>query len=493
LVHEAVFGTTFLKPSLGASETDEQAVTAQDNQEARWRDFASAIILCLPSLVGSSKFENEFTRYCAYLVSGVDEDGREKLRSRVAWLAGEYLRCHGEPAEASEWEEWRSETIPDFQSHAASKHAAGIATSSSTQAIYSRSPNVDATSPILDGGMVSPNLGTFSPRPGADDKMALLMEALSGPVIPGSPSGKVPVQRHPSSLENSPRIWAALEREGLSREVLLVLDPHLIARTLGLFHRKALQDTPENLTANYLIASEASSKASSASPDIGDGPSAAALFGSEKSPHWLTKILLMQILGVDTSTGSLTSPQISFSGRVSEDRAGQTTSRTHSRSEVISVWARIGELCRLAGDECSWRAIAAALCSRPVARLDKAWKRVHPDALTILDSWVYHGTDGECANVQHPRMTPWGSDIKDRIRETLERARGDSDQGWLVNPLSRVREMFEGTRTLFSLCPRRFDLEGSAIGEDDLRMMAFWGELCAGNVRSGTLGSKFLQ
>ncbi|KAG6844129.1 hypothetical protein C0991_004283, partial [Blastosporella zonata] len=26
--------------------------------------------------------------------------------------------------------------------------------------------------------------------------------------------------------------------------------------------------------------------------------------------------------------------------------------RTHSRTEVISVWARVGELCRLAGDEC---------------------------------------------------------------------------------------------------------------------------------------------
>jgi hypothetical protein len=201
----------------------------------------------------------------------------------------------------------------------------------------------------------------------------------------------------------------------------------------------------------------------------------------------------MQILGVDTSTGSLTSPQISSSGRVSEDRAVQTTSRTHSRSEVISVWARIGELCRLAGDECSWRAIAAALCSRPVARLDKAWKRVHADALAIVDSWVYPAADGECVNVQHPRITPWGGDVKDRIKETLEKARGDSGEEWLVNPLTRVREMFEGTRTTFSLCPRRSDLDESAVGEDVVRMMAFWGELCAGNVRSGTLGSKFLQ
>ena len=76
----------------------------------------------------------------------------------------------------------------------------------------------------------------------------------------------------------------------------------------------------------------------------------------------------------------------------SEDRrgggAGQT-SRTHSRSELISVWARVGELCRLAGDETSWRAIFAALCSRPIACLDKAWKRVNPQALAVIESWAH--------------------------------------------------------------------------------------------------------
>lgn len=490
LVHETVFATTFLKSSAGTSRTEQGGVSP--DQMARWRDFASAIVLCLPSLVGSIKFENEFTRCCAYLVSGVDEDRKEDQRSRVAWLAGEYLRCHGKPAEASEWEEWRSETIPDFQFHIASKQVAGIATSSSTQAIYTRSPEPGGISPNLDGGVLSPNLGTFSPRPEADDKMALLMEALSGPAVPGSPSGKAPVLWQPTSLASNHRIWAALEREGLSRDVLLVLDPHLIAHSLGLFHRQALKEIPENLTAEYIIGPDVS-KVSNPLSEMDDGPSSTALFGSDKSPHWLTKILLMQILGVDTSTGNLSSLQNSSSGRVSEDRVVQTTSRTHSRSEVISVWARIGELCRLAGDECSWRAIAAALCSRPVARLDKAWKRVHADALAIVDFWVYPAADGECASVRHPKITPWGGDVKDGIKEALEKARGESGEEWLVSPLTRVREIFEGTRTTFSLCPRRSDLDESAIEEDIARLMAFWGELCAGNVRNGTLGSKFLQ
>jgi hypothetical protein len=492
LVHEAVFATTISKAAV--DEATGEAKIEQDKRTAQWRDFASAILLCLPILAGPARFQNELTRCCAYLVSGAGEDTKEDVQSRVTWLAGEYLRCHGAPAEVSEWEEWRAESIPDFPPHVGNKPApGGVSTSSSMQALYARSPNPAADSPTF-----SPNLGTFSPRPEADDKMASLMEALSGPV-PSSPSGKGSSSepQHAGS-PNHRRIWTALDREGLSREVLLVLDPCLIARSLGLFHRTALQEIPENLTAEYIIGSEAtnSDKSLNSAAETNHGFSAsspAALFGSDKYPHWLTKILLMQILGVDTSTGSLASRQMLSPGRSSEDRSTQMTSRTHSRSEVISAWARIGELCRLSGDECSWRAIAAALCSRPVARLDKAWKRVNSDALSIVESWVYPGTDAECVNAQEPRITPWGGGVKDKIKETLERSRDCNGEGWLVDPLIRVREMFEGTRTAFSLCPRRLGLEDSATGEDVIRMMAFWGELYAGNVRSGTLGSKFLQ
>ncbi|KAG6850889.1 hypothetical protein C0991_009945, partial [Blastosporella zonata] len=116
---------------------------------------------------------------------------------------------------------------------------------------------------------------------------------------------------------------------------------------------------------------------------------ATELFGTDDNPHWLTKLLLLQILGADTSTGiahqgqSQTPPQeqqqqqqaLTSPGRKSEDvfrtlvntpnanpqpSLPPSISRTQSRTEVISVWARVGELCRLAGDECSFRAIAAA-------------------------------------------------------------------------------------------------------------------------------------
>ena len=481
LVHETVFATTLLEaPAEGVASSSGEV----EAQKARWKDFASAVLLCLPSLVGAVKFQSEFTRCCGHLISSAQPEYLEDSRARVMWLAEEYTRFHGSSPEPEEWERWRAETIPDFSANSSRSNGPSVALSSSTQAIYNRTPK-------QDGQWESPMLGTFSPRPVTNDRMASLMVALAGPDIqaPVSPSRRtssLPAARQRSGSVNA-RLWTALEREGLSREVLLSLDPYLIAQSLGLFHRTALQNIPENLTAEYLLGPEAPSPPDSAAPGF---PS--ALFGSDKSPHWLTKVLLMQILGVDTSTGSLTSPQMLSAGRTSEDRTTQTTSRTHSRSEVISVWARIGELCRISGDECSWRAIAAALCSRPVARLDKAWKRVYADAMSIVDSWVFPGADGEYASIRSPKLTPWGGDAKDRVKEILERSRSGHGDGWLIEPLKTVRELFEETRTSFSLCSRRIPQDKSQ--DDDInRMVGFWGELYAGNVRTGTLGSKFVQ
>ena len=477
LVHETVFATTLLEaPAEGVASSSGEV----EAQKVRWKDFASAVLLCLPSLVGAVKFQSEFTRCCGHLISSAQQECREDNRMRVMWLAEEYIHFHGSPSGPEEWERWRAETIPDFSANPSRNDGLGVVPYPSTQAIFNRTPKKGAQ-------WGSPTLGTFPP----DDKMASLMDALAGPDIPVpvSPSRRtssLPAARRRSGSVNA-RLWTALEREGLSREVLLSLDPYLIAQSLGLFHRIALQNIPDSLTAEYLLGPEAPSPPDSAAPGF---PS--ALFGSDKSPHWLTKILLMQILGVDTSTGSLTSPQMLSPGRTSDDRTNQTTSRTHSRSEVISVWVRIGELCRIAGDECSWRAIVAALCSRPVARLDKAWKRVCPDAMNIVHSWVYPGADGECANIRNPKLTPWGGDVKDRVKEILERSRSGPGDGWLIEPLKTVRELFEGTRTSFLLCSRQMLCDKSQ--DDDInRMVGFWGELCAGNVRTGTLGSKFVQ
>ncbi|KAG5636991.1 hypothetical protein H0H81_006167 [Sphagnurus paluster] len=494
LVHEAVFATTFLARSdFTISLGDETGDLPERERLEEWKDFASAVLLCLPSIVGQGKFEGEFLRCCAYLVSGANDEDKETERGRAGWLAGQYLKFHAIPADADAWEEWRKETIPEISAGLIPASPGPVMPmSASTQAMLHRSPL------ITD----SPNTGTFSPRPDDPPQTVSLLSALDAQDIPPlSKNVSLDMRNfeHQSSLRTSgtsnPRMpWTALEHEGLSRDVLLLLDPHLIARSLILFHRSVLDQTPENITASFVLGPE--NLITSESPD---SLSSWSLFGTDDQPHWLTKLLLLQILGADTSTGtahqSPSHEQGTSPGRKSEDtRNNAPQSRTHSRSEVISVWARVGELCRLSGDECSWRAIAAALCARPVARLDKVWKRVDRLALSAVESWVYPttGNNDLPVGVKEPKVTPWGGDIRARVQEALARATSEGgEQGIKVQSFREARLLFEDFRTAFSLCPRRVPISQSEVSDDARRMVGFWKGMASSRGGTGSLASKF--
>lgn len=466
LLHEAVFATTFLQP---ATEDGRQSVSTGEPRQPQWMEFSSAILLCLPILVGREKFENEFTRLCDNLVGGADMNRRDFERSCISWMAREYLRYHGTPADEPGWNDWQKETIPKFSWNEGS--TSGMSKSTSTQAVFTPSPNPTVPSPSLAGSTFSPNLGTFSPRPVDDAKMASLMEAL-GPVgLQGTASPVKPLS------PRQQRVWALLAKDGFTREVLSLLDPSDIAHSLGVFHQRILQKLPVDLRADHILKTDGSS---GASPDLGargSSPSAALLlFGSEDRPHWLTRLLLMQILGADSSNSS------------GEERSA--SSRTHSRSEVISMWARIGEFCRVEGDECSWMAISAALFSRPVARLSKAWRRVDRQSNMAVESWIYPGGDGQVALVGEPIMTPWGGDVKDRAKHLLERARDErTDDVWAAKYLMQTRDLFEGFRTKVSLCPRNAATE--ELPPDVEKLLTFWQDFVEEKGNQNFLASKF--
>ncbi|KAF8951373.1 hypothetical protein BDZ97DRAFT_1932432 [Flammula alnicola] len=475
LTHEAVFATTFLTPAT-AADAEEISQEERTNQKASWYDYASSVLFSIPSIVGRQAFETEFLRCCSYLVSGAEDDIKEDEKSRVAWLANEYLRYHGQSVDVSAWEEWKHDTIPDAS---LSAEAPGISSclyaSTSTQAVFHPSPAV---------GSASPDVNTFSPRPEDADKTILLMDALLPPQQ--ADFRNFEKQQSPRSGLAPPggrSPWAALKEEGLTRDILLHLDPYLVARSLTLFHRSVLDQCPEHLTAQFITGPDNQSKEDeedTSSLLSSSGP----LFGSEDHPHWLTKLLLLQILGADTSSGhnyaSPTPTQLSSPGRRSEDRSGGQTSRTHSRSELISVWARVGELCRAAGDECSWRAISAALCSRPVARLDKVWKRVDPQALTAIEAWSHYTNAVPTASVAQPQVTPWGGDVRVRANEELTKARTDSGDPMVhMDSVVKAKSLFEEFRKSFLLCPRKTYVSENEITEDVRRMVAFWREMAA--------------
>lgn len=455
LVHEAVFGTTF---GLGVKKE----MAAEEFHMEEWRNFASSIVLCLPSIAGRLKFEAELLRCCSYLVSGTEDDLREAERERVGWLAGEYLRYHGSPADLEAWDEWRVETIPHALGGVVKDSSAGtmMPMSSSMQAIH--------PSPLLEG---SPDMGVFSPRPGATNHTPSVSVSLVGtlkePGVLSSP--------RKGDLTGRNVAWTVvLEQEGLSRDVLRVLDPHLVAHSLMVFHRSMMDRMPDDLTAGFVIVTDEPRSTE-------DSPAAAAAFtsllGTDDQPHWLTKLVLLQVLGAETSGGK---PQ--------DNRM--------SRSDVISIWIRVGELCRLAGDECSWRAIFSALCSRPVARLDKAWRCVGRLPLAAVESWVYPTSSNDAAlGVKEPKVVPWGGDIRLRAKEELGKVVEENGDGIVVKPLEDVTRMFEGFRTAFGLCPRRVPVseEGAEMfsAEEVQKLLGYWTEMAREGGGVGSAAAKF--
>ena len=481
LVHEAVFATTFLVSDAGDSE--KQDADKSDNRK-RWHEFASSVLFSIPSIVDRQAFELEFTRCCSYLVSGAEDGTRDVQRSSVTWLANEYLTYHGQPVDVPAWDQWKQETIPGASLTAEmAAFSLSLPVTSSTQAIHHPSPLVNGA---------SPNINTFSPRP--EDNPQTLLDALFPAPIHEQQS---PTSR-PILTSSSIRFpWATLNEDGLSKDLLFLLDPYLIAHSLTLYHRSVLDQCPENLTTEFITGQEElNPNEENEYSIIPSSSSSNPLFGSEDKPHWLTKLLLLQILVTETSTGhNPSSPianQVSSPVRRSEDRNGGQTSRTHSRSEVISIWAKVGELCRIAGDECSWRAIFAALCSRPVSRLDKAWKRVDPQALSAIESWVHATSDKENISVGQPQVTPWGGDVKVHIVEELGKARGDSGD-LMINAacIVKARSLFDQFRTSFLLCPRKSHVMENEISEDARRLAAFWRDLAVGGGGTSGMAVKF--
>ncbi|KAF9062129.1 hypothetical protein BDP27DRAFT_1337062 [Rhodocollybia butyracea] len=430
LTHEAVFGTTF------------------DEALEQWKEFAASVLLSLPHLVEQATFEAELMRCCKYLVTGAEAEEEEEEKQRVVWLVQEYLQYHDRELDFPDWPEWKSEIAPER-----STPATYLPRSDSTRAIFNPTP------------VASPNIGMFSPRPG-DIRPLSLSDALNGgqpntkPTLAFLDINSAPPTPASGYFPNTVPWASALDREGLSRDVLLLIDPETIARSLTAFHVAALQQLPESLTADFILKPEGSEpSASTSSPN--------SLFSASTAPSSAPKT---------THTGSL-----NCCYRRSDDRT-YATSRTHSRSEVISAWIKIGEQCRLSGDECSWRAILLALCSAPVARLEKAWKRVDSGGIATVESWVQpdNSNNKGQGGIKEPR---------EELSKALVPAPSGIGDVVVVGALTRVRVLFEEFRTCVSLCPR-----GTMLEDDDAvkKLAVYWNDILAdGGSRGGSLAMKF--
>ncbi|KAG8220481.1 hypothetical protein J3R82DRAFT_3176 [Butyriboletus roseoflavus] len=450
-----------------AVEITESAERFTDGRSPEWKDFSSAIILCLPPFVDRSKFENEFTRLCSNLVNGAEENTKEVERARVVWMAQEYVRYYGNPSDEPGWQEFASSTIPNSSINPLSING-GVPKSVSTQAIYTPSSK--------------PELGNPADRwyefdfSESRDILAKTSRWKDN-FFNGSARNtgrSVHFYRKATRSSTAAPTASVHRRDGTTAKNLDDARTRWLL-SLQTFHRRAFQDLPDNLTAEHVLGADTSQGASDDEIHA-ELPHSAKFFGSDDHPHWLTRTLLIQILGSDSCSAN----------NSHFDRAA----RTHSRSEVISIWARVAELCRIAGDECSWKAISAALCSRPVARLTKAWRRADRQSVIAVESWIYPESDGHVATAREPMMTAWGGDTKEQVRYELERARNEMDEYWAAEPLLKAKNIFEGLRTHFALCSRS-PVETASLSPDVGKLVSLWEDLSRGEGVQNAFALKF--
>lgn len=434
LVHEAVFGTTFASRSVESQE------------ESEWKNFTSAVLLTLPYLVEREKFEFEFQRCSSYLISGADEGDQDSERERVQWLAARYLAYHGSPADEESWKTFCKDVIPSFNA-----------------------TNVSIPTPVMPPppqiSIESPNMGTFSPRPPQTDNKPGLISAAHLHTPSSRPDPMSPARSMKSPGASRTRVWAALEQEGFTREVFLKLEVDSVARSLLAYHKSCL-DVPSELIVDALL------------NDSSDTP-LVQLFGTDESPHWLTRTIIVQILGPGHVPGrrdGISSSSGSAQGHRGDERTSSSSSRTHIRSEVIGRWARVGELCRHAGDETSWRAVMAALCSKPIARLEKAWKRVESGALAAVRTWVYASPHGERASVPDPKRTPWCGDCRQRALALLAKLREAKGSVWPLDQIEEIRTLHITFQSALSACAREQHRRDVSEDEDVSRLVQLWRE-----------------
>jgi len=188
--------------------------------------------------------------------------------------------------------------------------------------------------------------------------------------------------------------YADLRNKGvMSRERTITVDTNILAQSLELVFLKLASDASRAVPAQPIIASL--------------GPTGAwpVFSATESRPHWLTHYIVAQI--VAPSDGSV------------------SISSTHSRALVVSKWTRVADHARQTGNECMWKAIFDALTSKPVARLEKVWRRVDIADRLNIESWV----KGENPVKQGSQnQIPWLSTSAGELTRELQRLKVSSNR-----------------------------------------------------------------
>ncbi|CUA76422.1 breakpoint cluster region [Rhizoctonia solani] len=429
LVHELVFGTTL------DSQADKES-------------FAQTMLLCLPNALSQrADFDEAFMRYLgsAFRTLGQDErcgeateESKAKEKEWLEWLVGTYILLYGGLV-GDAWDEWL-ETV-DLELDAC------VTRASETPGGLSASPFVGVFSP-RPGGM-----GTFESVSASNPRLGASASTYSLALPPGTvvPVNAITPDTISEFIARPSKLGHTLDRDRLSRDIFLKVPSGTIAKALRVLNQIFLVQAVHgsHSTPDHVVLSP------SRYFHLPRGTDPASLFsGSDDVPHWLTRLVMTQVLSPDMighelpasdTAGSIGTAAGQGIGIIPE---GVRVSRTHTRAAVLCKWIRLGELARVNGDECSWRAIQAAVCSRAIARLERVFRRMSDEEREIVSVWA---RDERVIQPDH-RCTPWESDVRERIGLEMERAQVKGGGSWRVKPFEVAWGMVQELEQVWSKC-----------------------------------------
>ncbi|KAN0060940.1 hypothetical protein ACQY0O_006674 [Thecaphora frezii] len=168
----------------------------------------------------------------------------------------------------------------------------------------------------------------------------------------------------PHRLNSSrPELEAMFTARTIAGEILLKLDPLEVAQQIQAFHSDKLRNLAEpSLSALDLVDPEVKRLVSAFSFD-------------SQLTHHLTRLVLVHLIG-DTEMERGAPP-------------ASTQAGARYRASLLRHWIAVASYLMNLGDVAGWLAVAAALCSRAVTRLEQTWRYLaEGDRLLVAREWA---------------------------------------------------------------------------------------------------------
>ncbi|KAF8749816.1 GTPase-activator protein for Rho-like GTPases [Rhizoctonia solani] len=347
--------------------------------------FAQVVLLCLPNVLPQhSDFDEALIRYLGSAFRTLGQDDR----------CGD--STEERKTKEKEWLEWLVGTYVLLHG--------GLAGDGEASGALVASPYVGVFSPRPNEAGAFESIPTHSPR---------LAPSISTHALVLPPGTVVPVNAITSDtisefFSRPSKLGNTLDRDRLSRDVFLKVPSATIAKALRVLNQVFLVQAVQGW---------------------GRAP---ITYGGHELPASDTA----GSIGVAAGHGVGIIPE------------GVKVSRTHTRAAVLCKWIRLGELARVNGDECTWRAVQAAVCSRAIARLERVFRRMSDEEREIVSAWArddrHHPPDYKC--------TPWESNVRERIAQEMVRARLKGGELWHVKPFENAWSMVQAMGVTWNKC-----------------------------------------